>query len=103
MINTIVEMQVQRVAFARFSEELNGGYPDPNVGQEVDRLFKLLKTVKELDDSSSFIKMTLEGRSGGAGVLSSIFGDKAQVLRELPETVEAHVVEEAIDRAIEDK
>lgn len=84
LINAIIEMQGQRVAFMRFSEEMNGGYADPNVSQEIDRLFKLIKTVKELDDSREFIRMTVE-RQGSAGVLSSIFGDKAQVLKELPD------------------
>ena len=101
LINAIIEMQGQRVAFARFSEEMNGGYPDPNTSQEIDRLFKLIKTVKELDDSSSFIKMTLEGRTNGAGVLSSIFGEKAQVLRELPQTIDAEIIDEVIDRNLE--
>lgn len=84
LIEAMVEIQSQRVAFARFTEELNGGYPDPNVSQEMDRLFKMFKTVKELDDSSSFIKMTVEAKNGSAGVLSSIFGDRAQALKELP-------------------
>jgi len=84
LITTVVEMQGQRVAFARFTEELNGGYPDPNVSQEIDRLFKLIKTVKELDDSTTFIKMTVEGKGASAGVLSNIFGDRAQALKELP-------------------
>lgn len=83
LINAIIEMQGQRVAFMRFSEEMNGGYADPNVSQEIDRLFKLIKTVKELDDSREFIRMTVE-RQGSAGVLSQIFGDKANMLRELP-------------------
>lgn len=83
LINALVEMQGQRVAFAKFSEDLNGGYPDPNVGQEMDRFFKMLKTIKELDDSREFIRMTVE-RQGAGGVLSAIFGDKAQTLRELP-------------------
>ena len=84
LINAIVEMQGQRVAFMRFTEEMNGGYADPNVSQEIDRLFKLIKTVKELDDSTSFIKMTVESKNAGAGVLSNIFGDRAQALKELP-------------------
>ena len=83
LINAIIEMQGQRVAFMRFSEEMNGGYADPNVSQEIDRLFKLIKTVKELDDSREFIRMTVE-RKGSAGVLSQIFGEKAQILNELP-------------------
>ena len=83
LLNAIIEMQGQRVAFMRFAEEMNGGYADPNVSQEVDRLFKLIKTVKELDDSREFIRMTVE-RQGSSGVLSSIFGDRANVLKELP-------------------
>ena len=83
LLNAIIEMQGQRVAFMRFAEEMNGGYADPNVSQEVDRLFKLIKTVKELDDSREFIRMTVE-RQGSSGVLSSIFGDMANVLKELP-------------------
>ena len=83
LINAVIEMQGQRVAFMRFSEEMNGGYADPNVSQEIDRLFKLIKTVKELDDSREFIRMTVE-RQGTGGVLSAIFGDKAQALKELP-------------------
>jgi hypothetical protein len=83
LLTAIVEMQGQRVAFARFSEELNGGYPDPNTGQEMDRLLKMVKTIKDLEDTSSFIKMTVEAKNGG-GVLSQIFGEKAQQLTELP-------------------
>jgi len=103
LINAIIEMQGQRVAFMRFSEEMNGGYADPNVSQEIDRLFKLIKTVKELDDSREFIRMTVE-RQGSAGVLSSIFGDRAQVLKELPEggLNEAETTE-VIRKSIEDK
>ena len=84
LINSIIEMQGQRVAFMRFAEEMSGGYADPNVSQEIDRLFKLIKTTKELDDSREFIRMTVE-RQGSAGVLSSIFGDRANVLKELPD------------------
>jgi hypothetical protein len=83
LLNAIVEMQGQRVAFARFAEELNGGYPDPNTGQEMDRLLKLLKNIKDLDDSSAYVKMTVEAKNGG-GVLSQIFGERAQNLNELP-------------------
>jgi hypothetical protein len=83
LLNAIVEMQGQRVAFARFSEELNGGYPDPNTSQEMDRLLKMVKTIKDLEDTSAFVRMTVEAKGGG-GVLSQIFGEKAQTLSELP-------------------
>jgi hypothetical protein len=84
LVNALIEMQTQRVLFMRFTEEMNGGYADPNVSQEIDRLTKMFKTINELDDSSSFIRMTVESKGGSAGVLSSIFGDRAQALKELP-------------------
>ncbi|CAB4129684.1 hypothetical protein UFOVP115_86 [uncultured Caudovirales phage] len=83
LINSLLEIQGQRVAFAKFTEDLNGGYPDPNVGQEMDRFFKMLKTIKELDESKEMMRVTVE-RSGGAGVLSNLFGERAQKLNELP-------------------
>jgi hypothetical protein len=103
LINAIIEMQGQRVAFMRFAEEMSGGYADPNVSQEIDRLFKLIKTVKELDDSREFIRMTVE-RQGSAGVLSSIFGDRAQVLKEIPNGgLDEAQTTEIIRQSIEDK
>ena len=83
LVNSLLEIQGQRVAFAKFTEDLNGGYPDPNVGVEMDRFFKMLKTIKELDESKEMMRVTLE-RNGSAGVLSSLFGDRAQKLNELP-------------------
>jgi hypothetical protein len=83
LINAFLEIQGQRVAFAKFTEDLNGGYPDPNVGQEIDRFFKMLEQINKLDQSKETIRITAE-RSSGAGVLSALFGDKAQVLNELP-------------------
>jgi hypothetical protein len=87
----------------RFAEEMNGGYADPNVSQEIDRLFKLIKTVKELDDSREFIRMTVE-RQGSSGVLSSIFGDKAQALKELPnDGLNEQQTTKIIKESLEDK
>jgi hypothetical protein len=83
LINSLLEIQGQRVAFAKFAEDLNGGYPDPNTGLEMDRFFKMLKTIKELDESKEIMRVTME-RGSSAGVLSSLFGERAQKLTELP-------------------
>jgi len=83
LINSLLEIQGQRVAFAKFAEDLNGGYPDPNTGLEMDRFFKMLKTIKELDESKEVMRVTME-RGSSAGVLSSLFGERAQKLTELP-------------------
>jgi hypothetical protein len=97
LLTAIVEMQGQRVAFMRFAEEMNGGYSDPNVSQEIDRLFKLVKTVKELEESKEFIQITASRNSSG-GVLSAIFGDRASQLRDM----EKPLNEEQTTRIIKD-
>lgn len=83
LMTSIIEMQGQRVAFMRFAEEMNGGYADPNVSQEMDRLFKLVKSVNELEQNKNMERITIERQSSG-GVLSAIFGDRAQALKEMP-------------------
>lgn len=82
LLTAIIEMQGQRVAFMRFSEEVNGGYADPNVSQEIDRLFKLVANMKDLETNKEFVQITASRETSG-GVLSRIFGDKAEALREL--------------------
>lgn len=82
LLSTVIEMQAQRVMFGKFTEDLNGGYPDPNVSSEIDRLFKLSKILTDLDSNREFIRITAERQSGG-GVLSAIFGDRASALREI--------------------
>jgi hypothetical protein len=83
LLNAVIEMQGQRVAFMRYAEEVSGGYADPNLSQEIDRLFSLVAGVKALDENRESLKISVERQSSG-GVLSAIFGDRAQVLRELP-------------------
>lgn len=98
-LNTaMLEMQAQRVMFMRFAEELNGGYADPNVSQEIDRYQKMLKNIKELDENKEFIQITAQ-RQAGSGVLSAIFGDRVQALKEQ----EALISEEQTTYIIKDK
>jgi len=101
LLTAIIEMQGQRVAFMRFAEEMNGGYADPNVSQEIDRLFKLVGNLKEMETNKEFIQITAQRQSSG-GVLSAIFGDKAQALRELPETLREDTVTRIISESLEE-
>lgn len=98
LLTTIVEMQGQRVAFMRFAEEMNGGYADPNVSQEIDRLFKLVASMKDLDSNKEFVQITASRNTSG-GVLSQIFGDRASVLKEM----EQPLTEDQTTRIIRDK
>lgn len=101
LLTAIIEMQGQRVAFMRFAEEVNGGYADPNVSQEIDRLFKLVNQVKEMESNKEFIQITAQRQSAG-GVLSAIFGDRAQALRELPDTLKEDTVTKIISESLEE-
>jgi hypothetical protein len=102
LLTAIIEMQGQRVAFMRFAEEMNGGYADPNLSQEIDRLYKLVGQVKDMETNKEFIQITAQRQSSG-GVLSAIFGDRAQALKELPETLREDTVTKIISESIEDK
>lgn len=97
----MIEMQGQRVAFMRFAEEMNGGYADPNVSQEVDRLIKMVKEINDMNSDKEFIQITAQRQSSG-GVLSAIFGDRAQALKELPEALKEETVTKIIKSSIED-
>jgi hypothetical protein len=101
LLTAIIEMQGQRVAFMRFAEEMNGGYADPNLSQEIDRLLKLVGNVNEMDQNKEFIQITASRQSSG-GVLSAIFGDRAQALRELPESLKEDSVTKIIQQSIEE-
>ena len=101
LLTAIIEMQGQRVAFMRFSEEMNGGYADPNVSQEIDRLFKLVNQLNEMGQSKESIQFTATRQTSG-GVLSAIFGDKAQALRDLNEPIKEETVTRIIQQSIED-
>jgi hypothetical protein len=101
MNTALLEMQAQRVAFMRFSEELNGGYADPNVSQEMDRYFKMLKSMKELDEQKEFIQITAQ-RNAGQGVLSAIFGDRVQAMKEMEEAASEEQTTMIIREKLED-
>lgn len=97
IMHSLLELQGQRIAFARFSEELQGGYPDANLSSELDRFMKMTLSVKEIQDNRDFLKVTVEGRAQ-AGVLSRLFGaERAETLRR----VDPDKAEDAIRRTMQ--
>lgn len=88
----LLEKQLDRVAFMMMQEELNGGYADPNTGSEVDRLMSMIKTMKEIEDNREYLKFQVEAK-GQAGVLSRLFGEKAQQLQRFEQPIQAIDVE----------
>jgi hypothetical protein len=69
----MLEMQAQRVQFGYFVEQMNGGYPDPNLSQEYDRFLKAMQVQADLEDNRDFLKVSIEAR-GKTGALSRLFG-----------------------------
>ena len=46
-------------------------------------MFKIIKQLKELEENKEFVRMTVERQTSG-GVMSALFGDRANTLRQLP-------------------
>lgn len=83
----LIEMQTQRVMFMRFSEEMEGGYADPNLTKEMTLLNKMLTEYAEMEREG--FSITVTGRSNGpqqaeSGMFSRLFGKEAgQKVQEL--------------------
>jgi hypothetical protein len=84
--HALIEIQSQRVLFMRMAEDLEGGYADPNLSSELDRLQKMIKISTELESDQFSIRFEARGAGdGGAGVLSRLFGrDAGEQSRALP-------------------
>ena len=96
LLNSVMELQATRVAFARFAEEVNGGYPDAVVGKEMDRLFSMAEKMKRVEEKRERLTVSLESESsgGGTGVLSRIFGERAQVESVPADVIVAEIIED---------
>lgn len=101
-LTAILEMQGTRVAFLRFAEETaGGGYPDQNLSQEIDRLFKLVGSIQEMSSDKETVRITAE-RSSAGGVLSALFGDRAAAVRDLNKPLNEIETTRIIAESIED-
>ena len=79
-----VEMQMQRVAFARFAEQVDGQGIDGALSGEIDRLFNIMAKMKEILDDKDVFRFQMEARAN-SGVLSRLFGEGVgQAARSLP-------------------
>jgi hypothetical protein len=69
-----IEMQMQRVAFARYGEQLDGQGVDAALSAEMDRLFSMMAKMKDILDDSATFRFSMEAKANG-GVLSRLFGE----------------------------
>lgn len=98
-LHGLVEMQAQRVMFGRFTEELEGGYPDPNLSGEIDRMMKLVAGLKDIEDNREMLKIGVEARAG-SGMISRLFG-QAPPPERLPRPIGPAETDMAIAHVIE--
>jgi hypothetical protein len=73
--------------FMRFAEEQEGGYSDPNLSSEMDRLQKMLKAKHEMESEgfSMNLQVKANGATGQTGMLARLFGEQAsQAAQALP-------------------
>ena len=100
-LQAVLEIQTQRIAFMQFAEDLNGGYADPNTSLEITRLFDLVERLKKIQDDSSFLRIEMRDRPAGGGVLSQLFGPRAQELGTLPQPLDEAATNKMIAGVLE--
>jgi hypothetical protein len=61
----------------KMAEDMTGGYADPNLSGELDRLQKMIKVKTELEQDSFSVKLEAKGNGAQAGMISRIFGRDA--------------------------
>ena len=88
VLNTVIQVQTQRVMTMTMMEQAKGGYADANTGSEIDRLGRLIKLRTEAEKSSITLSVTATGDAAKTGYISSLLGkDAGDRLTALPEPV----------------
>lgn len=84
LMDSMVELQAQRVLFMKMAEDTEGGYADPNLSSEIDRLSNLMKKKHDMEQEGFSLTVTAK-QSGQLSMVDRIFGDigNTQKLHEL--------------------
>lgn len=84
LMDTMVEMQAQRVLFMKMAEDAEGGHADPILSNEMDRLVKMMKTKSDMEQEGFSLTVTAK-QNGQMGIVDRIFGEmgNTEKLREL--------------------
>ena len=91
--DALIEIQSQRVLFMKMAEDMSGGYADPNLSSEIDRLNRMIKTKIEGDKSTFAMTVTASESSSGPGIFDKMFGSSAgDKLRQLDEPQDANYI-----------
>ena len=83
--DALITMQAQRVLFMQMAEDMEGGYADPNLSSEIDRLQRLIKARNEAERTGFSVNVS----ASEPGVISRIFGSDAGMRAQSIEPVKA--------------
>lgn len=75
--DALIEMQTHRVLFMKMAEDLGGGYADPNLSMEIDRLNRMIKTKTDGDRNTFSATLNISEAPSGPGFMEKVFGNKA--------------------------
>lgn len=106
----LLTMQVDRILFLRFVEQVEGGYADPVLSAEIDRVTRMLAMDHKFDEQS--LSINIRGTAGAmrndGGIMSRVFGRDPQERRAIEpplpadpiisQILDAEVVTEAEER-----
>jgi hypothetical protein len=73
--NALIKMQTDRVMFMKMAEDLEGGFPDPNLSTEIDRLTKMIKLQREGQAEKFNLSISAQ-RPSQAGMLTALLGSE---------------------------
>lgn len=91
--DALIEIQSQRVLFMKMAEDISGGYADPNLSSEMDRLNRMIKTKIEGDKSTFAMTVTASESSSGPGIFDKMFGSAAgDKIRQLDQPEDADTI-----------
>lgn len=84
LMDTLVEIQAQRVLFMKMAEDAEGGHADPILSAEIDRLMKMAKTKHDIEQEGFSLTISAK-QNGQTGIVDKIFGGLGDTgkLREL--------------------
>lgn len=96
-MRNLLEMQFQRASFAKFAEDVMGEGASPETSREFDRFMDMTEKMKRTLENRDFMRVTVES-SGGAGVLSRLFGEEAgRVNRQMDAGTAEDIIAEVLD------
>ncbi|MFC9505345.1 hypothetical protein [Streptomyces sp. NPDC057002] len=79
LLDSLITMQAMRVFSMRMSEEVEGGYADPNLSSEMDRLAKFVKLKADIEEAGFTFSMKMESKgTAEVGLISRLFGPKSE-------------------------